>query len=153
MHDGGGRFGPCPDPISGSLKRIWDALAAPADKSSFVLTTGGIYMNDHHKRMARLILDRANDRTRNPKGREAKAEKAKISDMPTPDCLRPEADRRPVRVVSPQSSWGSITRGVVVTEYLGEGFAVASKRPKTPRVSKPKAPKNPKRADGPATSL
>jgi hypothetical protein len=109
-------------------------------------------MNAHHARMARLILDRANQRTRNPNGREAKAEKAKISDMPTPDCLRPEADRRPVRVVSPQSSWGSITRGIVVTEYLGEGFAVASKTPKAPKAPKAKA-KVSKRPEGPATSL
>lgn len=95
-------------------------------------------MNDHHKRMARLILDRANEYSRNPNGREARAEKAKVSDMPTPDCTRLVADERPKRVVSPQSSWGSITRGVTVTEYMGEGFTVKQQRGQGRNPSRPK---------------
>lgn len=95
-------------------------------------------MNQHHARMARLILDRANERTRNPKGREAMAEKAKVLAMPRPDASRLAADRRPARVVSPQSSWGSITRGVVVNEYLGDGFSVSARRVPKAAAARPK---------------
>lgn len=95
-------------------------------------------MNAHHARQARLILDRANARTKNRKGAEARAEKRKVSDMPRPDCTRLEADRRPTRVVSPQSSWGSITRGIVVTEYMGEGFAVQQRKGQGKKPARPK---------------
>jgi hypothetical protein len=86
-----------------------------------------------------LILDRANARVKNPKGKEALAEKAKVSDMPKPDASRLTMDRRPDMSASPQSSWGSITRGVVVTEYLGEGFSVAQQN---------RQGKNPRRSNG-----
>ena len=95
-------------------------------------------MNQHHARMARLILDRANERTKNPKGREAQAEKAKVRAMPRPDASRLTADRRPARVVSPQSSWGSITRGIVVNEYMGDGFSVRQQRGQGATSKRPK---------------
>jgi Tfp pilus assembly protein PilX len=87
-----------------------------------------VQLNAHHARTARFIIERANRRSRNPNGREASAERRKVSDAPDLDCMNLTADRRPPIVYSPQSSWNSVSRGITVTEYLGEGFSVSQQK-------------------------
>jgi hypothetical protein len=84
-------------------------------------------LNAHHARLARLVLDRANQRTRKPDGREARAERRKVDALPELDPTRLWADQQPAVVYSPQSSWNH-NKGIVVNEYLGHGFSVGQRR-------------------------
>lgn len=88
-------------------------------------------MNRHHARIAGFVIDRANDRTSKPFGREAKAERAKEAATPMGRLLQPDADDRPDTRNIPQSSWGSIERNKVLNSgyhpELDTGFSFSKK--------------------------
>lgn len=76
-------------------------------------------VNAHHARTARFVLDRANKRSRNPKGREARAERQKAKNLPGLDHKMQTGDDRPKVVLSPKSSWASIkTHGELFGETM-----------------------------------
>lgn len=86
-----------------------------------------MYHKNRHAHIASMVIERANKRTKNRNGREAKAEKAKLKEMPRPDATRPQ-DLTPRNVVSPQSSWNSIHGDVTIGEFLpGESFSFSKK--------------------------